>query len=143
MKSLVVIFSPLHSALWILPAAMDFIFCYCLYKLFKLWTDSFREKCPLGISTEDFAKECRIHQKICHLVGHADDFLSLHKASSFLCNSAGVLFLLYNLIYSPGFTTTEYIVTFIWLSGALGNLILTCFSGAIVNHVVSTCSCFI
>ena len=133
------LFQPLANALWSFGLATDFIFSYILYGMFKCWSDRFRAKCSAGITSAEFEQEQINHQKLCRLVGHVDDFLSLYKASAFTANIAILLFIAYNLIYLPAHLREPTIIFFhiTWLIVAAICLMSTCISGVMVNSVVS------
>ena len=136
------VLSPLLNSAWIMPVAVDFMFCYCLYRLFAAWGVDFNAKvASCQMNNEEFRKQREIHQRICHLVSDADDFLSLYKAMNFLCNIGIILFILFSLIYAPedvGDRATYVGVNMCWMTFTIFILLMTCISGAMVNHVVRT-----
>ena len=133
------LFQPLANALFSFGLATDFIFSYMLYRMFKCWGDKFRAKCSAGITSSEFAQEQINHQKLCRLVGHVDDFLSLYKASAFTGNIAILLFITYNLIYMPAHFQEPTVIFFhiAWLIIGAVCLMSACISGVMVNTVVS------
>ena len=137
---ILLVLSPFLNVVWILPVAVDFMFCYCLYRLFAAWGVDFNAKvASCQMNNEEFRKQREIHQRICHLVSDADDFLSLYKAMNFLCNIGIILFILYSLIYAPedvGDMATYVGVNMVWMTFTFFILIMNCISGAMVNNVV-------
>ena len=139
-KILVQFFLPLHTAVFWFPMTFDCIMCACLYIMFSCWNKRFREKCSTGISTHEFVKERIVHQKICRLVGHADDCLALYEVTNFISNIANVLFILFILINLPPYMNNfaAVLLYMIWFVICLFSLIVTSVSSAVVNHVVSS-----
>ena len=139
MQTLAGLFQPLANGLFTFGLATDFIFSYILYLMFKCWRDKFRAKYSAGITSAEFAQEQINHQKLCRLVGHVDDVLSLYKASAFTGNIATLLFITYNLIYMPAYFREPTVIFFhiLWLIIAGVCLISTCVCGAMVNNMVS------
>ncbi len=143
MQIILIIVLPLVSAAWAFGMAIDFLFCYVLYKIFESWCERFRAKCAAGITSTEFVHEQVIHQKICRLVTSAEDFLSLYKAMSFVANIGIVLFLLYNFVYMsslPAVFRTPITIasSAVWAFIAVLALGVTCGSGVMVNVMVST-----
>jgi hypothetical protein len=140
MRGIVFALSPIVLAAWILPVAVDFLFSYTLYKSFCSWCMEFRQKLSDGsMTTHVFVTERRRHQKLCQLVADVDEFLSVHNAGSLFCNVAIILFILYNLFYAPPELKTPefYAVKLTWFGTVWVNLIITCYSGVMVNGAVS------
>ena len=139
MKIIVCVFQPLINAPWTFAIGYDFMFCFVLYKMFENWANDFRKKCATGMSSSEFEQLQLQHQRICRLVGHVDEFLSLYKATCFICSIAVLLFIMYILIYFPAeFRTTTITVFFLgWLLGGALCLVTNCMTGIMVNTMVS------
>ena len=135
-KIILLVFSPLLNAIWMLPAAVDFAISHFISVQFNKIKLQFNTQ---NMTESDFTALRKRHQKLCHLVHDADDLLTIYKVNSFLCDITAILFILYLIIYTPSSlrNTAFYAVNISWFTFTVVLLILNCLSGAIVNDAVS------
>ena len=124
---------------WIFPLLFDVAVCLALYLQFQTFNREFRKKCQHdGRFTGNIGDERLKHQKICKLVSHVDNLLSLFKASSLGCNIGLVICIIYIVIYDTtlGESTLALVIYLSWSMMALCGLLVTSVSGILVNNAV-------
>ena len=139
-RPLIIILILTQNFSWIFPIIVDNIFCTILYTQFTIFNDNFRKKCNHGQFQGNLGEERMKHQKICRLVRHADDFLSLYNASNFVCNISMMILIVYNIVYDAAIQDSSWamFIAIFWFGCGFTFLSICCIGGAMVNHAVST-----
>ncbi len=141
MKIVFIIGNIFLSSAWVFPVALAMLICNILHFEFSKFNDDLQEavsntKVGSELDIESFRQR---HQKLCQLIGHADDVLSLYIASNYICSIIDLCLVLYNLLYYPAFfeDTVTFIMSIFWLLLSSFTYAVNCFGPAYVNAVVS------
>ena len=127
---------------WACSSALIFIISIALAREFNQISRSIKkfssaERVELGANFEGIRQH---HQRLCNLVVHADDILSMQIA----CGLSGCMFTSCLMIYFTIYDDTVYAnwglalaMKIFWIVAPLGKVIVDCVSGAILNGAVS------
>ena len=129
------------TAAWIFPMGFYVIISNLIGRSLYRFTSHFENLAKHAESFKgDMEFERQTHQKLCSLVGKADEFLTAMTLSNIALHLLIMCLVLYNLIRYT--LVRAYILTFVmhifWLCSGLVFVSLICLSGGYINHYVCT-----
>ena len=132
----------LQTVAWLVPPTFMHLVAKILSREFRGITRGIRD---IGVSDVTKLKEIlestrRHHQRLCKLVGHADDIFSMQIAVTFCGSFIMVCLGMYICIYdeTTGANPTIMLTIWIfWLVMGLARMLMDCISGAMLNTAVS------
>ena len=128
---------------WLAPSAFMFMVTNILSQEFNGLTSYIKE---LGYGDITKIKQTvepirRHHQRLCNIVGHADDIFSMQIAVTFSSSFLIACVFMYIMIYHEQPGVDPILLTLIetfWLVISLSRMSMDCVSGAMLNGAVST-----
>ena len=123
---------------WITPSALMFLFCKALTTEFNQINQTIKDHSKKGpiILIRELEGIRQQHNKLCALVGYADNLFSMQIAGSFVGSVFMTCVILYILMMGDSDTvlTTTHAL---YLLTAVMKMLIDCISGAMVNEAVS------
>ena len=142
MKVVNLVFCAYQTLAWLTPSIFMHMVAKILSQEFDNITKQLKEIRDSGVikAQEILESTRRHHQRLCKLVGHADDIFSMQIAVTFCGSFAMVCLGMYICIYSTPAGTSRTLVLIMWsfwLVMGLARILLDCVSGAMLNAAVS------
>ena len=142
MKVVNLVFWAYQTLAWLTPSIFMHMVAKILSQEFDNITKQLKEIRDSGvIKTQEILESTRRHhQRLCKLVGHADDIFSMQIAVTFCGSFAMVCLGMYICIYSTPAGTNRTLVLIMWsfwLVMGLARILLDCVSGSVLNAAVS------
>ena len=142
MKAVNLVVGIFHTIAWLTPSAFMFMIVDILSQEFTSITRYIKEFGDSDITklTEYMERIRRYHQRLCNLVGHADDIFSMQIAVTFCGSFCMTCLITYVIIYGELTSGNRVLIITIqafWLVMSLGKMVMDCISGAMLNGAVS------
>ena len=128
-----------QTAAWLAPSMFMFMVAKILSLEFTSITKHIGDADAAKIN-EILEPRRRHHQRLCNLVGHADDIFSMQIAVSLSGSFLTVCLYMYMIIYDQNSGLNRTIVRLLetyWIAAALARMLMDCISGAMLNVAVS------
>ena len=142
LKGINVAVSVFQTAAWLTPSAFLFMVAKILSQEFSRITRCIKELKDDDVTklSESMERQRRYHQRLCNLVGHADDIFSMHIAVTICSAFLMTCLIMYIIIYDEPSGVNRGLIIFLyafWLVMSFGRMLMDCISGAMLNSAVS------
>ena len=143
MKGVNIVVGIFETVAYLAPSAFMFMLAKILSYEFVGLTKYIKELAESDTTKIEASLERirRYHQRLCNLVGHADDIFSMQIAVTFCGSFCISCLIMYVIIYDepPDDVSRVYLIIMeaFWLLMSLGRMLMDCISGAMLNGAVS------
>ncbi len=132
------------TTIWVFPVALTMLICSVIDKEFQLFNNELTACVSRVTSAAELDVETyrQRYQRLCHLVVHGNNVLSLKLATSYLAGVTNVIFILYIVLYYPIIIddSLSLVIHIVWCISNLILLILEAAGPAHINTSVSILS---